>query len=1254
MKGYFLGLRILVWSVTFSAVLGLGCQPKAPTETKLACYYVATDGSDSNPGTLAKPFATLERARDSIRGLVSLPDGGVTVYLRGGKYFRKSEFSLTTQDSGTAEKPIVYQAYSGEQPRIIGGKQLEPKWFSKVTESSPVWGRLDNAAKGKVMQCNLPEHGITDYGKIRERGFDLWFYDHRYYPSHMELCFNQEMMQLARWPNNNFERTVSVDSNTTFEYSGTRPQRWTQASYPMASGYWKSGWVDRTGAIADINTVTKRITLVERPERGLRADKPWYALNLLEEIDIPGEYYLERDTGMLYLWPPNDISEAEILVSTLGENKEPLVDMNDVEYLTLRDITFEIGRFDGVRMKNSSNVLVDGCVVRNLGGNGVVIFGGYNSGVQNCEMYGLNQGIGLEGGDRKSLTPCNHFARNNHIHHYGRWERCYRPAVYLRGVGGEASHNLIHDAPHFAIWCYFNSHLVQFNEIYRVCTETMDSGAIYAGYGWSNCGNIIRHNFVHNIYSPEGHVRALYLDGCTSENTLFGNILYNGGYWTAIWYAGGRDNVSENNVIAKCWSAHVGYPCGRSERAACGNLNDLKQFDYQNPPWSTAYPKLAAIPNDCTLPEFKKYGYAGGCVFSSNIGWQHGNADGKFMIDCTGLEYYEDISDNIEDQDPLFYDEPNLIMALRDDSPAYTIPGFKRIPWEQIGILDKDKAVRPIPPDGWKDVEIDSSLYWAPAFEAKSRNVYLGTSFDKVKNIAAGTYKGTLGEPNYQLSGIKPDTTYYWRVEERNANGDVPAAGDVWSFTTRSGKAIEPEPADGTNDVEVTVTLRWTSGAGAVCHDVYLGTTPGAAEFKGTFSGEPKYTPAALEPNSTYYWSIDERDLGGEILETGDVWSFTTRSGKAIEPQPTNGAVGIDTTLTLSWTSGAGAFSHDVYLGTAAVPGAGEFKGNVSESKYTPATPEPDTVYYWRIDERDLGGGFLQTGNVWRFTTESELAKNPNPADTARNVQREVVLMWKPGPVALSHDVYIGTNFNNVKDANNPDTPPGRGSQSLGTNSYDPGGLGPNTTYYWRIDESNDSATWKGDVWCFTTRLDLSDVNYIDSSNITITASSSWWPDSLVHIIDGLGLTGQLHDAISSSPYNSWINSGNNDGTSYHPGTVTGHCWVACEFDRVYQLSQLWVWNWNQDSTIDRCWKDVTVQYSSDGSTWTTLDGPGYTYQLDKASGVANYAHDWAGPGSNEFDFGGANAKYVVLTAHSSWGEIWYGLSELRFYIFEP
>jgi len=275
-------------------------------------FYVAPNGNDDWSGKLAEPnaegddgpFATLERARDEIRKLKQaglLPEGGVTVWLRGGSYPLADTFELTAEDSGTPEALIIYRAYPDEEVRLIGGVEIPGAAFQPVSDTA-VLNRLDPAARGEVLQVDLKAQGVTDFGEVIAEGKQL------------ELFFQDRPMTLARWPNEDFVNIVDVvggapydirgtkgDKIGKFVYEGDRPQRWAQETEVWLHGYWFWDWADQRQKVESIDTENHIISLVPPYHTyGYRKGQWYYVFNVLAELDMPGERYLDRETGILY------------------------------------------------------------------------------------------------------------------------------------------------------------------------------------------------------------------------------------------------------------------------------------------------------------------------------------------------------------------------------------------------------------------------------------------------------------------------------------------------------------------------------------------------------------------------------------------------------------------------------------------------------------------------------------------------------------------------------------------------------------------------------------------------------------------------------------------------------------------------------------------------------------------------------------------------------------------------------------------
>jgi hypothetical protein len=668
----------------------------APASPSGAAAYVATDGNDSNPGTEAKPFASTERARDWVRQLKKagpLPPGGATVWIRGGLYsFVETALELTAEDSGTAEAPVAYRARPGEEVRLSGGREVTG--FKAVTDPL-VLARLDESARGKVFQADLKSLGITDFGQFRSRGFAR-----PAAPAALELFFRDRPMALARWPNAGFVKIKAIPEGRGkgdehggtlgaleggFHYDGDRPRRWKSTEDILVHGYWAWDWANSYEQIASLD-VDKNLIKTVKPygNYGFRAGQRFCFLNVLEELDEPGEWYLDRSRGRLYFWPPAPLAQGKVFVS-LAE--QPLVWMRDVEHVRLGGLILECTRGVGVRITGGRGNTVGGCVLRNIGNDAVVIDGGRQHGVVGCDVYETGDaGVRANGGDRKTLVPCGHWVHNNHFHHIGRWSKCYVPAVQAGGVGVRISHNLIHDHPHCAILFSGNEQTIEYNEIHHVCLETGDVGAIYTGRDWTYLDNVIRYNYIHHTGGVGMGSMGVYMDDCSGGATILGNVFHK--VERAVFLGGGRHNRVENNLFVDCRPAVHIDGRGLDKSPVWHNMvyqfmrKRLEEMNYRQPPYSTRHPELAELDkylagDEGVPPE--------GNVVVNNVSW-----GGKWMdVVWHAKPDMVRIENNLTDKDPLLVDAAKGDFRLRPESPALKA-GFRPSPMEKIG-LEKDE-----------------------------------------------------------------------------------------------------------------------------------------------------------------------------------------------------------------------------------------------------------------------------------------------------------------------------------------------------------------------------------------------------------------------------------------------------------------------------------------------------------------------------------------------------------------------------------
>ena len=252
----------------------------------------------------------------------------------------------------------------------------------------------------------------------------------------------------------------------------------------------------------------------------------------------------------------------------------------------------------------------------------------------------------------------------------------YQAGVSLGGVGLRVTNNCIHDAPHMAIVFSGNDHLIERNEIYNVCYESNDAGAIYTGRDWTMRGTVIKHNYLHHIAGfEEKGCNGVYLDDMACGIEIYGNVFYR--VTRAAFIGGGRDCTVENNIFVECdRSLHID---NRAMNWAAYHVDTtmtdrLNEMPYRNELWSKRYPRLVHIlENDPAAPK--------GNVIARNIFY---GAEWNDIRD--GAKPFVELEDNLIDEDPRFVGQPPGDFALSDDSPAWKL-GFKPIPYDRIGLV---------------------------------------------------------------------------------------------------------------------------------------------------------------------------------------------------------------------------------------------------------------------------------------------------------------------------------------------------------------------------------------------------------------------------------------------------------------------------------------------------------------------------------------------------------------------------------------
>ncbi len=572
--------------------------PELPKPGKV--FYVSPTGDDAGAGSKEKPFRSVERARDAVRSLKDsqggkLPKGGVRISIGAGEYSWEQTLRLTAEDSGAVEAPVVYQAEDAGNAVLRGGVRVSG-W--KPISDAAVRDKLDEAVRSRVLQADLKELGVQDWGDataLRRRP---------------ELFVDGRPQTLARWPNEGFVKTGDILGTDTFKvwntidgcrdgkfkYVEDRPSRWLDEPDVRLYGYWFWDWFEEYQKVASIDADAKTFTLSKPYSNyGYRKDQRYYALNVFRELDAEGEWYLDRRTQTVYWLPPNglDVATAETVLSVFDR---PFITLTDVTHVILRGLTLQEGRGNGIQINDGADCLIADCTIQRFGGDGVIVEGGQHHGIFNCTIHTMGAGgTRVAGGSRETLTPGRHFVENCHIFDISRLKRTYTPAVHLDGCGNRIAHNLFEDMPSSAMRIEGNDQLIELNTIRNVVQESDDQGGLDMFGNPLYRGVIIRWNRWSDIRGGTQHGAAgVRLDDMISGVAIYGNIFERCGavHFGGVQIHGGKENLVEGNLFIDCLAGLSFSRWGESRW-----LESLERFLPQaaEPVYASRYPELANL-----------------------------------------------------------------------------------------------------------------------------------------------------------------------------------------------------------------------------------------------------------------------------------------------------------------------------------------------------------------------------------------------------------------------------------------------------------------------------------------------------------------------------------------------------------------------------------------------------------------------------------------------------------------------------------
>ena len=453
---------------------------------------------------------------------------------------------------------------------------------------------IDKPNAGSVLQYNLKDAQIEDLGEISLRGHLIS--DEK--EAQAELSLNGEVQKLAGWPNGEYTGLIKpTDSNEygkrtksgiangcSFKVNYDRPSQWSKPEQAWLSGTIGPNYEFDYYPVSRFDSEEKRVYL-SRGALEKYYTEPYYRFeNVPEELDEPGEYYIDRQSGMLYFYPPEDAPKDSVLTITMstptldvsGKAPNSMFRIENSKNIVFENLIFKGGRGSAITGKNNSNIQFINCEINSFGENGIRFDTSTDIKISDCKIHDVGQDgiLFVSCGNYKTLSPSNIVVSNNDIYNFARLERSYKTGIDFgyRCVGATAANNHIHNGPHAGMIFYGVNNDIYGNEFDNLVTEFSDMDALYcnnSNYPWER-GNKIHNNYFHDIgkSSMNGrhqiNVRAIRTDNRGCGLNIYENLFYNigdGGNGNgnngigAITAEGTRNRIF-NNLFVDCNEAY--------------------------------------------------------------------------------------------------------------------------------------------------------------------------------------------------------------------------------------------------------------------------------------------------------------------------------------------------------------------------------------------------------------------------------------------------------------------------------------------------------------------------------------------------------------------------------------------------------------------------------------------------------------------------------------------------------------------------
>ena len=502
--------RFAVFVLFIIAVFNLTAA--AETENNIYKFYVSANGSDGADGTIENPFRTIERARSEVRDLrADGIDDKALIILRQGNYFRFKSFKMTEKDYN-----MSFEAYPNETVTFSGGLKIPDEKISSASDTEIGSLVTDDNARQNLKEADLND--LYRYCDIPKANGS----------SPIQLYGSGKPYELSTYPDKreNALMTESVINDNTLTYTDDtdRQLAWSDKSVSdmYVFGHISRIWGVDFKSVSSFSKSEKKAELENIDDKISVKESGFLLCNIPEEINSPGEYYIDRENKKAYFYPYDESDLSDTYVSIIND---ALITSNGSENITFKNINFEYSRYNLFYIKNSDGFTFDNCSFKHFAKINEITSDGAN--IKNCTFYdGTRGGVIFNGGDTVNLTGGKGVIENSTFDSLSRLHPTGGFGVFLAGFENTIRNCELKNSDYSLLSAGGIGSKVIGNKIHDGTKWVSDMGAVYYGIAYTSVGTEFYNNIFYDNYSDYGSTASIYWDDRSVGPYIHDNLFY--------------------------------------------------------------------------------------------------------------------------------------------------------------------------------------------------------------------------------------------------------------------------------------------------------------------------------------------------------------------------------------------------------------------------------------------------------------------------------------------------------------------------------------------------------------------------------------------------------------------------------------------------------------------------------------------------------------------------------------------------------